>query len=237
MGLQAGAFSTYDSLDDVSLVNLARLGHSEAFRVITERCNQRLFRVARAVVQNEVEAEDIVQDAYLRAFAGLDSFRGEASIRTWLTRITLNEALGRLRSRRPTVGVERIDDRQDGRVMPLAAGLECECPEARAARLQVRHLIEQAIDGLPQAFRVVFVMRVVEDCSIRETAESLGIPPETVKTRLHRARRLLRIVLDDKLGDIAKEAFPFLGEQCRRITARVLDLVRTGTESLVPESV
>jgi RNA polymerase sigma-70 factor, ECF subfamily len=220
----SGGCPTYDTLDDAGLVALARQGSCEAFRVITERCNQPLFRVARAVLLNDCEAEDVVQEAYLRAFTRLDSFRGEASIRTWLTRITLNEALGRLRARRPTVSVDRIDERMalDVRVNPLSAGSECECPEARAARLQIRQLIEQAIDDLPQPFRVVFVMRDVEDCSIRETADVLGIPPDTVKTRLHRARRLMRTMLDEKLGGVTKEAFPFLGVRCLRMTAAVL---------------
>jgi RNA polymerase sigma-70 factor, ECF subfamily len=217
--------ASYDNLEEAELVELARRGHRDAFRVITQRCNQRLFRVARAIVQNESEAEDVVQAAYLRAFAGLEAFRGEASIRTWLTRITLNEARGRLRTRRNTVNLDQIDIAHavGAHVIPFSANSDAEGPEAHTARLQIGRLIEQAVDGLPPLFRIVFVMREIEDCSILETADLLGIPPETVKTRLHRARRLLRLALDEKIGQGATGAFPFLGTRCQRITAAVLE--------------
>jgi RNA polymerase sigma-70 factor (ECF subfamily) len=218
------AHPDYVTLGEADLVGLAQQGHREAFRVIIQRCNQRLFRVARAIVRNESEAEDVVQEAYARAFAKLGTFRGEASILTWLTRITLNEARGRLRTRRNTVDLDQIEvaQSQGGQVIPFPANADAETPEVNTARMQIRHLIEQAVDGLPPDFRVVFVMRDVEDCSIQETAEFLDIRPETVKTRLHRARRLLRIALDEKIGAGMKGAFPFLGARCRRMTDAVL---------------
>lgn len=222
MALQKLAASDYDQLAEADLVRLAQRGVREAFRVIMQRCNQRLFRVARAVVQNEAEAEDVVQEAYTRAFAKLDTFRGEAKILTWLTRITLNEARGRLRTRRKTVDLSEIDDAQGSRVVLFPSNTANETPEANAARMQIRHLIEQAVDELPEDFRVVFVMRDVEDCSILETSTFLDIKPETVKTRLHRARRLLRTALDEKIGAGMKDAFPFLGARCARMTAAVL---------------
>ncbi len=222
MALQKSPTSDYDQLAEADLVRLAQQGVREAFRVIMQRCNQRLFRVARAVVRNEAEAEDIVQEAYTRAFAKLDTFRGEASILTWLTRITLNEARGRLRTRRKMVDLNEIDDAQGSRVVLFPSMAAAETPEANAARMQIRHLIEQAVDELPEGFRVVFVMRDVEDCSILETAAFLDIKPETVKTRLHRARRLLRTALDEKIGTGMKGAFPFLGARCERMTAAVL---------------
>jgi RNA polymerase sigma-70 factor (ECF subfamily) len=215
----------YEALGEPELVALARKGHREAFRVIMQRCNQRLFRVARAVVRSEWEAEDVVQEAYTRAFAKLDAFRGEASILTWLTRITLNEARGRLRARRNTVDIGQVEvaQSQGGHVITFPMNMEAETPEANAARMQIRHLIEDAVDDLPPDFRVVFVMRDVEDCSIQETADFLDIRPETVKTRLHRARRLLRAALDKKIGASMKGTFPFLGARCRRMTEAVLD--------------
>lgn len=213
----------YDGLREAELVRLARDGHREAFRVITQRCNQRLFRVARAIVQNESEAEDIVQDAYLRAFSRLETFQGEASILTWMTRIAVNEALGRLRARRPTVDLDQIDAYAGAHVIPFPVTSSTECPEAHAARMQIRALIEEAIDQLPLSFRIVFVMREIEGCSIRETAGFLNIPPDTVKTRLHRARRVLRGRLNAKIGDAVKGVFPFLGANCQRMTKAVLD--------------
>lgn len=214
----------YDALGEAELVALAQAGHREAFRVIMQRCNQRLFRVAKAIVRNEFEAEDVVQEAYTRAFAALKDFRGEASILTWLTRITLNEARGRLRSRRNTVDLGEVDiaQSQGPHVISFPTNSESEPPEATAARMQIRHLLEEAVDALPPLFRVVFALREIEDCSIQETADFLDIRPETVKTRLHRARRLLRTALDEKIGAGMKGAFPFMGVRCRRMTDAVL---------------
>ncbi|MEP7210919.1 MAG: RNA polymerase sigma factor [Alphaproteobacteria bacterium] len=222
MALQKTPPPDFDDLAEADLVSLAQQGFREAFRVIMQRCNQRLFRVARAIVRNEAEAEDVVQEAYTRAFAKLDTFRGEASILTWLTRITLNEARGRLRAQRNNVGLDEVDTAQGSHVIPFPSNNEAEMPEASAARMQIRRLIEQAVDELPVNFRVVFVMRDVEDCSILETASFLAIRPETVKTRLHRARRLLRSALDEKIGAGMKGAFPFLGARCQRMTEAVL---------------
>jgi RNA polymerase sigma-70 factor (ECF subfamily) len=212
---------THDSLKDVELVALAQDGDRDAFRLITQRCNQRLYRMARAIVRNDFEAEDVVQSAYLRAFANLAGFRGEASVCTWLTRITLNEARGRLRSRRRTISLESVVHSVHASVDAFSRGQDTETPEAHAARGQIRHLIEQAIDRLPAPYRVVFVMREIENCSTQETADLLGVAADTVKTRLHRARRLLRIALDGKVDGAS--AFPFLGTRCRCITAAVLE--------------
>jgi RNA polymerase sigma-70 factor, ECF subfamily len=207
---------THDRLKDCELVDLAQNGDRDAFRLITQRCNQRLFRIARAVVRNDFEAEDVVQSAYMRAFANLPGFRGEASICTWLTRITLNEARGRLRARRRSISFE---DAVHANVP--ASGSDSETPEAHAARTQIRELIEQAIDQLPSPFRIVFVMREIENCSTQETADLLALTPETVKTRLHRARRLLRLALDGKVDGAG--VFPFLGARCVRMTAEILE--------------
>jgi RNA polymerase sigma-70 factor, ECF subfamily len=214
----------YAALKDAELVELARRGRREAFRAIMQRCNQRLFRAARAVVRDDAEAEDIVEQVYGRAFTRLDSFRGESSLSTWLVRITLNEARDRLRRRRPTVGLEAVEAAPsrvaDIILFPGAAVVES--PESVAARRQIRTLVEQAVDELPEAFRTVFILRVMEECSVEETAVDLDIKPETVKTRLHRARALLRKALDEKLAASLQGAFPFLGQRCERIQARAL---------------
>lgn len=214
----------HDALDEAELVRLAQGGERDAFRVIMQRANQQLFRVARSIVRDDAEAEDVVQEAYARAFAAISTFRGEASITTWLTRITLNEARGRLRRRRPMVALQHLEAAQDTGVliMPFPTPAGAGNPEADAARAEIRKLIERAIDELPEAFRTVFIMRDVQECNIEETAASLDLNPETVKTRLHRARRLLRQALDEKLATTMTEAFPFLGERCQRITEGVL---------------
>lgn len=217
----------YASRNDAELVGLAVRGHREAFRHIMQRCNQRLFRVARGIARDDSEAEDIVQEAYMRAFDKLATFRGEASLLTWLTRIVINEARGRLRDAHPTVDLAHLDSSasDDSRVVPFRSKFGEEDPAAGAARAQIRALIEHAISELPSSFRVVFVMREIEQCTVEETAAILDIRAETVKTRLHRARRLLRIALEGTLSATLTEAFPFLGPRCRRMTETVLDRV------------
>ena len=213
-----------DALGDAELVQLAREHNGDAFRIIMQRNNQRLYRVARSVVQDDSEAEDVVQETYVRAFGSLGQFRGDSSLATWLTRITLNEALGRLRRQRHMVDLEVLDAEPSGKtqiipfpLMPVAAD-----PERAAAQRQIRNLIEGAIDDLPEIFRVVFVMRDVEGLSIEETADFLGMPPATVKTRLHRARLQLRRALDEQLASTLTEAFPFDGKRCRQSADKVL---------------
>ncbi len=211
-----------ETLGDAELAALARQGDGAAFRVIMQRHNRRLYRAARAVLHDDAEAEDVVQEAYVRAFAALADFRGDSSLATWLTRIALNEALGRLRRRRPTVEIETFDARPEARVIPFPLMSPDMNPEQAAARQDVRRLLERAIDGLPEPFRVVFVLRDVEELSIEETAAQLGLRPETVKTRLHRARRRLREALDAELASALTDAFPFAGARCARITDAVL---------------
>lgn len=214
----------HDGMDEAELVRLAQAGDGDAFRVIMQRANQRLFRVARGVVRDDGEAEDVLQESYARAFAAIGGFRGEARVMTWLTRIVLNEARGRLRRRRPMAPLDQIEAAQmeGAQVIPFPNAFGSASPEADAARAQIRALIEQAVDDLPEAFRIVFIMRDIEECSIEETAANLDLKPETVKTRLHRARRMLRAALDAKLASTMADAFPFMGARCNRITEAVL---------------
>ena len=208
---------------DEDLVALVRQGDGEAFRAIMQRYNRRLYRVARGVMRDESEAEDVVQEAYVRAFAAMGGFRAESSLATWLTRIVLNEALGRLRKRRPTEELDVLDSApQDPRVVMFPGVNAMGDPETAAARTEVRRLLERAVDELPDAFRLVLIMRDIDEMSIEETALQLGLRPATVKTRLHRARRLLRNVLDEKLSSALKDTFPFEGARCARINDAVL---------------
>jgi len=213
----------YADLPEDQVVARARAGDREAFRAIMQRCNQRLFRIARAVMGDDGEAEDVLQEAYAKGFAAIAGFRGEAGVATWLTRIVLNEAHGRLRARRPTVEVEAIETAQAGaQVLAFPNMARSDDPEADAARAQIRRILEHAVDDLPEAFRLVFILREVEELSVEETARHLGLKPETVKTRLHRARARLRAALDARLGDVMVGAYPFLGARCERITEAVL---------------
>jgi RNA polymerase sigma-70 factor, ECF subfamily len=215
-----------DDLDDAALVARAGQRDGAAFRVIMQRHNRRLFRVARGVLGDDADAEDVVQEAYLKAFTHLGEFRGDAQLSTWLTRIALNEALGRLRQRRPMVDLKSIDaitDHGEAHVILLPNARHDGDPEAAAARAQVRRMLEDAVDRLPGPFRMVFVLRDIEEMSVEETAAHLGLRPETVKTRLHRARRLLRRSLDRTLSSALADAFPFAGARCNRITQAVMD--------------
>jgi RNA polymerase sigma-70 factor, ECF subfamily len=214
----------FSRLSDAELVRLALQRDGEAFREIMQRQNRRLYRVARSVVHDDSEAEDVVQEAYVLAFTNLAKFRAESSLATWLTRITLNEAMGRLRRRRPTVDVLTLDSSTgDGaQVIPFPTMISNEDPERNAAQREIRGLIERAVDELPEIFRVVFVMRDVEEMSIEETAAFLSLRPETVKTRLHRARKLLRQALDAKLATALTDVFPFAGARCLTFTDEVL---------------
>jgi RNA polymerase sigma-70 factor (ECF subfamily) len=220
------AAASLNALDDGALVERALNRDGAAVRLIMQRHNRRLYRVARSVLDDDAEAEDVVQETYVRAFTHLDSFRGEAQLSTWLTRIALNEALGRLRRRRITVALQDIDainDQGEARVIYLPSARQDSDPEAAAARAEVRRLLERAVDQLPATFRMVFVLREIEELSIEETADQLGLRPETVKTRLHRARRLLRQSLDRTLSSAVSEVFPCAGTRCTRITKTVLE--------------
>jgi RNA polymerase sigma-70 factor, ECF subfamily len=231
MQTAAVAATGLDGLDDGALVERARNRDGAAVRLIMQRHNRRLYRVARSVLNDEDEAEDVVQETYVRAFTHLDGFRGEAQLSTWLTRIALNEALGRLRRRRITVGLKDIDainDQGEARVIYLPSARQDSDPEAAAARTEVRRLLEQAVDQLPEHFRVVFMLRDIEEMSVEETASHLGLRTETVKTRLHRARRLLRQSLDRTLSSAVSDVFPCAGARCARMTEAVL--TRLGIE-------
>ncbi|TGT71850.1 MULTISPECIES: RNA polymerase sigma factor [unclassified Mesorhizobium] len=203
---------------DMALVRRALARDPRAVRAIIKTHNQRLYRIARGVVRNDAEAEDIVQEAYMRAFANLDAFRGEASLSTWLSRIVINEALGRLRKRKRIVA---MPENPEARIIPFPLN-PSDDPERTMAQRQILGLVERATDSLPDVYRTVFVARVIEGLSIEETADLLGIRPETVKTRLHRARSLVRKALDDEIGPVLLDAFPFAGRRCERLTRAVM---------------
>ncbi len=171
-----------ERLSDEELLVRARLRDERAVRAITLRYNRRLYRLARSILRNDSEAEDVVQETYVRAFTGLDLFRGEAAFGTWLTRIAINDALGRLRRRRSTVDWESHgEDRLHAEIIQFPGSAAANDPERTMARSEIRDVLEQSIDDLPDPFRVVFVARVVEGMNVEETGELLGLRPETVK--------------------------------------------------------
>ena len=212
-----------DWLSDKSLVSRARDRDETAVRTLTQRFNRRLFRIARSILRDDAEAEDVVQEAFVRAFTGLALFRGDASFSTWITRIAMNEALGRLRSRRPTVEWEVYgENRVHEEVLNIPASMAGNDPERTMAQDEIRVVLEQAIDALPDSFRAVFVARLVEGMSVEETADLFGLKAETVKTRLHRARLLLRDSLDKQLGPSLTQTFPFGNSRCAAMTEAVV---------------
>ncbi|HET9717292.1 MAG TPA: RNA polymerase sigma factor [Pseudolabrys sp.] len=212
-----------ETLDDGELVQMARARDEAAVRVITRRYNRRLFRIARSILRNDAEAEDVVQETYVRAFTGLDMFRGDAAFGTWITRIAMNEALGRLRRRRPTVDWDSYAaERREADIIHFPISAAASDPEKTMAQGEIRAVLEKAIDALPDAFRSIFVARIVEGMSVEETADLFGLQQETVKTRLHRARVMLRAELDRQLGPALTSSFPFGGRRCERMTELIV---------------
>jgi RNA polymerase sigma-70 factor, ECF subfamily len=209
-------------LDDAELVRHALLRDGEAFRVIMQRHNQRLYRIARSVLRNSAEAEDAVQEAYLAAFSHLASYRGESTLAAWLSRIVMNEALGRLRRKPAATDFAPLEAVPEAEIIQFPSSTPLDDPERTMAQRQILQLVESATDALPEVYRMVFVIRVIEGMSVEDTAQLLGIKPETVKTRLHRARQLVRDQLNKQIGPVLMDAFPFAGRRCERLTTGVL---------------
>jgi RNA polymerase sigma-70 factor (ECF subfamily) len=208
------------ALPDEAVIGRVLAGEPHLYEVLMRRHNRRLFRVARAILRDELEAEDVVQDAWVRAYDALRGFEGRARFTTWVTRICVNEALARARRGKR---LEPLDpDHTEEATMPAAT------PEEQASDAEVRHVLERAIDELPEHFRTVFVMRTLEEMSVAETAECLGLTQETVKTRAFRARALLQRAIGERLDATAGQAFDFQGARCDRIVARVLARIMQG---------
>jgi len=214
----------YVALLDVDIARLCASRDRGAIIHVVTSNNQRLFRAAWSILGNRAEAEECVQSAYLAAFAAIGSFEGRSALSTWLTRIVVNEALGRRRAeqrRRSHLekkGVAVLDDYRE----TLMQGSETEAPDVSIAREQIRKLLEQAVAELPEAFRSVFVLREIEGLSSEDTAAILDVPVATVKTRLFRGRRRLQQMLEPELGTVLSGTFPFAGSDCAALTERVL---------------
>jgi RNA polymerase sigma-70 factor (ECF subfamily) len=213
-------------LADVDLVSHVIAGDHQAFRTLMQRHNQLLYRTARSILKNEAEAEDAVQEAWVQAYNAFDEFRGESRLATWLVRITVNQALGRLRGAARRAEVIPLDTTVDSAIFAGEPNMqlpESERPDRLAERGELRRVLEAHIDELPEAFRSVFVLRAVEEMSVEEVAAVLGIPEATVRTRHFRARSMLREALAREVDVAFADAFSFAGERCDRIVAGVFE--------------
>jgi RNA polymerase sigma-70 factor (ECF subfamily) len=218
--------SPANDASDAELARRIARGDAAALEALMRRHNQTLFRAARAILRDDAEAEDALQEAYLQAYRSIGAFRGDSALSTWLARIVANEALMRLRR-----------SARRAAILPLTSGVPSDeianvadenvndTPERSAQRLEMRRLLEAEIDALPDDYRAVFVLRAVEEMSVADTAAVLGIPEATVRSRSFRARSLLRERLATKIDHACEEAFAFAGERCNRIVANVMEKI------------
>jgi RNA polymerase sigma-70 factor (ECF subfamily) len=209
---------------DEELARRVAAGEESAARLLMRRYNQTLFRTARSILRDDAEAEDALQEAYLKAFRAIGGFKGDSRLSTWLVRIVVNEALGRLRKSKRGAEVIAIDSQTEIDIetrLDMASGDPQAQPDREAERSEARAIMELKIDELPDAFRTVFMLRAVEEMTVEETAAALGIPEATVRTRFFRARALLRESLARSLDVATESAFSFAGERCDRIVERV----------------
>jgi RNA polymerase sigma-70 factor (ECF subfamily) len=204
--------------DDAAVIQQVLAGNTPMFELLMRRYNERVYRAARAIVRDDHEAEDVMQQAYVNAFTHLRQFNGSAQFSTWLTRIAINEALARVRRR----GRYETFDDELASAEPFMSTHPSENPERQAFTGELRELLEWAIDTLPDGMREVFVLREVEGLSTAEVAECLGVSEDVVKTRLSRGRAALRRVLFERTGATAPDAFRFFRPRCDRVVANVL---------------
>ncbi|MBL0424454.1 RNA polymerase sigma factor [Ramlibacter alkalitolerans] len=226
-GMNLKTEAVRQELDDVTLAQRVQAGSAGAFELLMRRYNQRLYRLARSMLRDAADAEDAVQDAYLAAYQAMGTFRGEASLATWLSRVVVNQCLARMRrqARRdniiPMVSMGGPDE-QEAPVMPAD---EKDTPDRALLRAELRAVLERKLDELPESFRTVFVLRSVEELSVEETAQTLNLPEATVRSRHFRARSMLRESLAQDIDIAERDVFSFDGERCDRIVASVLGKV------------
>jgi RNA polymerase sigma-70 factor, ECF subfamily len=206
-------------MDDEQVIERVCAGEVELFELVMRRHNQRIYRTVRSILRDDDEAVDVMQEAYLNAYSHLRDFSGRARFATWLTRIAVHEAFARLRRRRR---LEPLDD-SDSESLMTSHGPG---PDDRASDGELRAFLEDAVDTLPEAFRTTFMLRAVEHLSVAETAEVLGIPEETVKTRHHRARERLQHALTERVGEALPQLFGFHRPRCDKVVAFVLARIR-----------
>jgi RNA polymerase sigma-70 factor (ECF subfamily) len=209
-----------DNLSDDEIVERVLAGELGLFETLMRRHNQRLYRAVRSILSGSDEAEDVVQDAYVRAYAHLHQFEGRASFATWITRIAINEALARLRDRKRVVEIDSIENSEEAEMKFLKS--TAPTPEEETMARSVATMLEGAVDALPDAYRSVFMLREIEGLDTAETAECLQLTEDAVKVRLHRGRALLRREIYKLTGEAGAEAFQFAGARCDAIVESVL---------------
>jgi RNA polymerase sigma-70 factor (ECF subfamily) len=215
-----------DTLSDSELVSRVRNGEPALFELIMRRYNRRLFRIARSILGDDAEAQDAMQDAYVSAYLKLAQFRGPDGFASWLCQIVTSHALMQLRRRRRAM-LAPLSEWDEATTPPAAVQTSHDDPESSVHEQQLRHLLEQAIDALPAVYRAAFVLREIEQLSVGDAARCLGIEEATVKTRVHRARRLLQRDLTTELTSQLRGAFEFDGARCDHIVARVMARIET----------
>lgn len=220
----ANAAASQEPLSDEEVVARVLAGQTAMFEIVMRRHNQLLYRVSRAILRNDGEAEDVMQDAYVRAYEHLAQFAGRAKFSTWLTRIAVHEALARQRRGNRNQELEPMPERNGDPVDRLAS-LEPN-PEQQASNSEIRRLLEEAVEKLPDAYRTIFVLRDVEEMSTTDAANILEITEENVKVRLHRARALLRKGLYARAGIERKETFNFHAVRCDRVVKNVFERIQ-----------
>jgi RNA polymerase sigma-70 factor (ECF subfamily) len=204
---------------DEEIVQKVLGGEVALFEVLMRRHNQRVYRTVRAILKDECEVEDAMQQSYVSAYCNLRQFAGSAKFSTWLTRIAINEALARARRAERFASSESLPESTNGQSMD-------ENPEENTSRHELASILERAIDALPELYRSAVVFREIEGLSTAEAAEVLGVTEEVVKTRLHRARQLMRDSVYERMNTHAKGAFPFYAPRCDRVVAAVLAMIR-----------
>jgi RNA polymerase sigma-70 factor (ECF subfamily) len=220
---QALSLPSAAELSDPELARRIADGDKSAFEFLMRRHNRALFRTARAILRDDAEAEDALQEGYFKAYQMIGDFRGESRLSTWLGRIVANEALMRLRKRTRRSEIVSLQSNVTAEEFNQIPDTTMnQGPEVSAQRAEMRKLIETQIDALPEVYRPVFMLRAVEEFSVEETAEILGIPAATVRSRFFRARSLLREALAKEIDVACEDAFAFAGERCDRIVAGVM---------------
>jgi RNA polymerase sigma-70 factor, ECF subfamily len=220
-----------EAWSDEEIVHRVKAGDTVLYEIIMRRYNQRLYRVARAILRDDAEAEDVMQDAYVRAYEHLEQFAGRALFSTWLTRIAVHEALSRLRLRNRN---QQLDDSaHDGDISMNMVGTSPD-PEESASRAELSQLLEEALLDLPEQYRIVMMLRDVEGLSTSETAAALDLTEENVKIRLHRGRSIARGWIVERVGTNARSAFPFMGVRCDRVVQNVLARLAAQSAQHVP---
>ncbi|MES2360327.1 MAG: RNA polymerase sigma factor [Pseudomonadota bacterium] len=218
-----------DDVPDAELAARAAQGDAHAFECIMRRHNRLLFRTARSILKSDADTEDAVQEAYLSAWRSMASFRDDARLSTWLVRIVLNEALGRVRrNSAQVISLNMVTGHVESGEQESMEGHTDEQPDQLASRAEMRRLMEARIDALPEVFRTVFMLRAVQEMSAEEVASALGIPDATVRTRFFRARSLLRESLSRDIDFAMEDAFSFAGERCDNIVANVMANITGG---------